>query len=32
MNQLIRKASSQGVDVIRKKGTGEKGEIYEYTG
>jgi tetratricopeptide (TPR) repeat protein len=32
VNQLIRKASSQGMNLISKKGIGEDGEIYEYTG
>ncbi len=32
VNQLIRKASSQGMNLVSKKGIGEDGEIYEYTG
>ena len=32
VNQLIRKASSQGMNLISKKGVGEDGEVYEYTG
>jgi tetratricopeptide (TPR) repeat protein len=32
VNQLIRKASAQGLDLISKKGVGEDGEVYEYTG
>jgi tetratricopeptide (TPR) repeat protein len=32
VNRLMAKASSQGVKIITKKGTGEQGEIYEYTG
>jgi hypothetical protein len=32
VNQLIRKASTQGLDLISKKGVGEDGEVYEYTG
>ncbi|MDD1692879.1 MAG: hypothetical protein LUQ05_06825 [Methanoregula sp.] len=32
MNQLIQKAAVQGVSMIEKKGVGEDGEVYEYTG
>jgi len=32
VNQLIRKATLQGVTIIEKKGVGEDGEVYEYTG
>jgi len=32
VNQLIQKASSQGMNLISKKGVGEEGEVYEYTG
>jgi len=32
MNQLIQKAALQGVSIIEKKGVGEDGEVYEYTG
>jgi predicted nucleotidyltransferase len=32
MNQLIQKAASQGMNLITKKGVGEDGEVYEYTG
>ena len=32
MNQLIQKAALQGVSMIEKKGVGEDGEVYEYTG
>jgi tetratricopeptide (TPR) repeat protein len=32
VNQLIKKASSQGMNLISKKGVGEDGEVYEYTG
>ena len=32
VNQLIRKASLQGLNLISKKGVGEDGEVYEYTG
>jgi tetratricopeptide (TPR) repeat protein len=32
MNRLIQKASSRGVLLIGKKGSGEDGEIYEFTG
>jgi Flp pilus assembly protein TadD len=32
VNQLIQKAVLQGVTIIEKKGVGEDGEIYEYTG
>jgi hypothetical protein len=32
MNQLIQKAAVQGVSIIEKKGVGEDGEVYEYTG
>jgi tetratricopeptide (TPR) repeat protein len=32
VNQLIQKATSQGLSIIDKKGVGEDGEVYEYTG
>jgi len=32
VNQLIQKAALQGVSIIQKKGVGEDGEVYEYTG
>lgn len=32
MNLLIRKAAGQGISIIGKKGVGEEGEVYEYTG
>jgi tetratricopeptide (TPR) repeat protein len=32
VNRLARKADSQGVSLIHKKGVGEDGEVYEYTG
>jgi tetratricopeptide (TPR) repeat protein len=32
VNQIIRKAASQGLSLISKKGVGEDGEVYEYTG
>ena len=32
VNQLIKKATLQGVSIIEKKGVGEYGEVYEYTG
>ena len=32
VNRLIEKAASQGVSLIEKKGVGEDGEVYEYTG
>ncbi len=32
MNLLIRKAAGQGISIIEKKGVGEEGEVYEYTG
>jgi hypothetical protein len=32
VNQLIQKASSRGMNLISKKGVGEDGEVYEYTG
>jgi tetratricopeptide (TPR) repeat protein len=32
VNQLIQKAAMQGVSIIEKKGVGEDGEVYEYTG
>jgi tetratricopeptide (TPR) repeat protein len=32
VNQLIQKAALQGVAIIEKKGVGEDGEVYEYTG
>lgn len=32
VNRLIQKADSEGVSLIHKKGIGEDGEVYEYTG
>jgi tetratricopeptide (TPR) repeat protein len=32
VNRMIQKASSQGLSLIGKKGVGEEGEVYEYTG
>jgi Flp pilus assembly protein TadD len=32
VNRLVQKAAKKGVHLIEKKGVGEKGEIYEYTG
>ena len=32
VNILIQKAAAQGISIIEKKGVGEEGEIYEYTG
>jgi tetratricopeptide (TPR) repeat protein len=32
VNKLVQKASAQGMNLIEKKGVGEDGEIYEYTG
>jgi len=32
VNILIKKAADQGMSLIEKKGVGEEGEIYEYTG
>ena len=32
VNQLIQKAALQGLSIIEKKGVGEDGEVYEYTG
>jgi len=32
VNQLIQKASLMGMNLISKKGVGEDGEVYEYTG
>jgi predicted nucleotidyltransferase len=32
VNQLIQKAALQGMNLISKKGVGENGEVYEYTG
>jgi Flp pilus assembly protein TadD len=32
VNQIIRKAASQGLSLISKKGVGEDGEVYEYSG
>jgi tetratricopeptide (TPR) repeat protein len=32
VNQIIQKAASQGMSLIIKKGVGEDGEVYEYTG
>jgi hypothetical protein len=32
VNRLVQKAARKGVHLIEKKGVGEDGEIYEYTG
>ena len=32
VNRLVQKAAGRGMNLIEKKGVGEKGEIYEYTG
>jgi tetratricopeptide (TPR) repeat protein len=32
VNQLIKKAADDGVSLIEKKGVGDEGEMYEYTG
>ena len=32
MNRLIAKSVAQGVRLVAKKGSGEQGEMYEYTG
>jgi hypothetical protein len=32
VNQLVQKAALQGLSIIEKKGVGEDGEVYEYTG
>jgi Flp pilus assembly protein TadD len=32
VNQIIQKAASKGLSLISKKGVGEDGEVYEYTG
>jgi tetratricopeptide (TPR) repeat protein len=32
VNQIVQKAASQGLSLISKKGVGEDGEVYEYTG
>jgi tetratricopeptide (TPR) repeat protein len=32
VNRLVQKAASQGLSVLEKKGFGEDGEVYEYTG
>jgi hypothetical protein len=32
MNKLVAKSVAQGLRVIAKRGSGEQGEIYEYTG
>jgi hypothetical protein len=32
VNRLVQKAARKGVFLIEKKGVGENGEIYEYTG
>jgi hypothetical protein len=32
VNRLVQKAARKGINLIEKKGVGEKGEIYEYTG
>ncbi|MDD1686550.1 hypothetical protein [Methanoregula sp.] len=32
VNRLVQKAASQGIALIGKKGMGEDGEVYEYTG
>ena len=32
VNQLIQKTASKGLSLIEKKGVGDDGEVYEYTG
>ena len=32
VNRLVQKAAAQGITLIEKKGVGEDGEVYEYTG
>jgi hypothetical protein len=32
VNRLVQKAARKGLHLIEKKGVGENGEIYEYTG
>jgi len=32
VNKLVQKAASQGLSLVEKKGVGEDGEVYEYTG
>ena len=32
VNRLVQKAAQKGVHLLEKKGVGENGEIYEYTG
>ena len=32
VNRLMQKTSAQGIDLISKKGIGQDGEVYEYTG
>jgi len=32
VNRLVQKASAQGITLVEKKGVGEDGEVYEYTG
>ncbi len=32
MNRLVQKAASRGLSLVEKKGVGEDGEVYEYTG
>ena len=32
VNRLMQKAASQGLSLVEKKGVGEDGEVYEYTG
>ncbi|MDD4137079.1 MAG: hypothetical protein PHT99_04180 [Methanoregula sp.] len=32
VNRLVQKAAGQGISLIEKKGVGEDGEVYEYTG
>ena len=32
VNRLVQKAAGQGMALIEKKGVGEDGEVYEYTG
>ena len=32
VNKLVQKAASRGLSLVEKKGVGEDGEIYEYTG
>jgi hypothetical protein len=32
VNRIIAKAAAQGISILEKKGVGEDGEVYEYTG